>query len=121
MIQQIHKHFDLEGVTLHVEGQPQPTKITGPRAEIKVFGPHVIQHNGEEYTSVTVRIELTFPRVLGTLFTWYTLAQKYVEQAKLPLHDGDDCLILDDTEMQYRGAIENLEYCFVEISYHKET
>lgn len=120
MIKEFYKHFAMDGVTYYIEGMPMPAKLDGPRCELKFIGPNVMKMGTDTRTDISVFIDLTIPRDTD-LFTWEVLAQQYVDQANVPLaYDEDSCWVLDGTNIEYRGAIENLEYCTIEVSYHKE-
>lgn len=125
----VYKHYTLTDTTppiqTYYEGQAKPTNVSTHRCEIKLYGPftNYIGRNG--YESWKVYIELTL--VLGSgVYNWADIADLYIAQAHLPLtfldEEGEivDCISLDGIKVVYRGAIEFLEYCRIEIEYQKE-
>lgn len=117
LIQMVYSHFTLEGIQTYYEGQSLPAKVLGDRAEIKLFGPFIKRVNREAYHDLKVRIDLTLPTT-GNVYNWGVVAQRYLDQANVAM---EECWTLADSRVNYRGAIENLEFVQIEFSYYKES
>lgn len=119
IVQPLIRHYILEDIQTYIERQEKNTRIEEDRAEVKVFGPFFEQLNRDVVLNVQVRIDLTLT-VQRDLYRWQRIADRYVQQAKVPVKiEADDpfCLQLRDIKVLYRGGTEFLEYCTIEVSY----
>ena len=129
LLQAVYKHYTLTDTTppiqTYYEGQAKPTDVTMHRCEIHLFGPFTNYVGRSGYMAWKVYVHLTLKLGSG-VYNWADIVDMYTTQAHLPLtfqdEDGNfiECVALDRIRVVYKGAIEFLEYCQIEIEYQKE-
>jgi hypothetical protein len=128
LLQAVYKHYTLdesEGIATYYEGQAKPTDVSIHRCEIHLFGPFTNYIGRDGYMGWKVYLYLTL-KIGSGIYNWADYVDKYIAQARKPLtfqdEEGEfiDCVALDRIKTVYRGAIEFLEYCQIEIEYQKE-
>jgi len=120
LLQGIYTHYTLEDVETLVERQNKKTEVVDKRAELHIYGPFYHRVQQDDIMSLKVYIHLTF-RSDRNVYTWGDLAQKYVDRANTPLRIDDFCLVLQDVRVIYRGGLDFLEFCTVEVAYQYNT
>jgi len=117
------KHYTLEGIQTFVERQEKRTDIQIDRAEIKMFGPFMIELNQEVQVDVKLRIDLTLT-VTRNKYRWTEVLERYLDESRKPVRvildsetDEGVCLTLKKTKPLYHGGIEFLEFGTIEFEY----